>query len=393
LQGTTRALPEIAADLNVDAVVDGSVARVGEHVRVTAHFVHAASDTHMWSETYDRPVYDVLALQSELACAIADQIRITVTPQEKRRLAVTRSVHPAAYDATLRGLHHARALTRESVERAMTCFREALVRDPGYAPAYAGQAYCYITGIADWYVPVSEALPLAEAAAARAIELDPALAEGHTYFALSQMMYRWEWKRAEHAFQHAIETNPGSSEAHRWYGAFLSAMGRFDEAGKELQRAVESDPLSAEAHALLGMNHYFSRSFEAAVTKLRYSAELDRSYFWDGCCSASRCRRRGTHTRPRVRARPLANVPNKGASSRQRFWPTLRRRSVGARVGAAGSAVREAQQWVRLPLLPGRRAVGAWPAGGGPDQPRAGVPTSLLVDAMARRRSAVRQYS
>lgn len=277
-KGTRKPLPEIAQELKVDALVEGSVLRSGQHVRITAQLVEAATERHLWVETYERDLRDILALQREVAQAIAREIRITVTPQEQAHLASARPVNPEAYQAYLKGRYFWNKRTADGFKKGTEYFQQAIERDPHYAPAYAGLADCYNMLNNYDVLPPRDAAPKAKAAATKALEIDHTLAEGHASLAFTLMYYDWDWSGAEREFQRAIELNPSYAEAHHWYGLYLTAMGRFDEAMAEIRRAEGLDPLSLIINTNVGWVFYFRRQYDQAIEQYRKTLEMDPSF-------------------------------------------------------------------------------------------------------------------
>ena len=275
-KGARRPLPEIAAELGVDAVVEGSVARSGGRIRITAQLIHAASDTHLWAASFDRDLSDVLTLQSEAARAIASEIRIKLTPRAKARLESARRVNPEAYDAFLRGRHHLTRRSEEALLNAADYFRTATDLDPTYALAYVGLADMNNL-LAYWsYRQSAEVFPRSKAAALRALELDPQSGEAHISLAYSLFYYDWDWEAADREFRRGIELNPAYPVGHLWYLNLLAARSRFDEALEQVRRCCELDPLSVVGAAAEGWVRYFMRDFDGAISVLKKSLELDR---------------------------------------------------------------------------------------------------------------------
>jgi TolB-like protein/Flp pilus assembly protein TadD len=277
-KGTRRPLPEIAAELKVDAVVEGSVLRSGDRVRITAQLVHAATDTHLWGETYDRALRDILSLQDDVAKAIASEIRVKLTPQERKKLETARAVDPQAYELWLKGRH---LWTRRSVEQirsAIGYFQQATDRDPQWALGYVGLADSW--NVLGWWdvLPAMQAFPAAKAAAARALALDPTLAEAHTSLAYAQQYFDRDWAAAERSFGRSIELNPGYSTAHHWFAVTLASRGRHVEALAEIAKARELDPLSLIIQVANGLIAYFGRDFDLAAAKCRDALGLDPTF-------------------------------------------------------------------------------------------------------------------
>jgi TolB-like protein/class 3 adenylate cyclase/Flp pilus assembly protein TadD len=274
-----KSLPEIARELNVDAVLEGTVMRAGDRVRISAQLIHAPTDRHLWAERYDREVRAILTLQSEIAQAIADQIRIELTPEERERLANTRRVDPEAHEAYLKGLYHWNQFTRESWNRAVDYHVEAIERDPGFALAYVGLAEAHNL-LGSWHGdrPPREAYRLARAAAEKALEIDSMLAEAHAELAFAQFVYAWDWAGAEREFRRAIQLNPNSAKTRGKYAVLLNASGRFDEAEVELRRTLELNPLSPIAYVDLGDSYLQSGQYEKARQQALKAADLDLDF-------------------------------------------------------------------------------------------------------------------
>ncbi len=243
-KGKSKLLPEIAQELSVEAVVEGTVARSGNRVRITAQLVHASSDQHLWAMQYERDLTDILLLQAEVASAIADEVQVRLTPPERARLASARRIDPEAYDAYLRGRLHWNKRTEEGMKRGLELFQRALEKDPTYALSHAGVAECY-NMLGFWGVAAPhDVSPKAKAAASKALEIDENLAEGHAARAWVRFAYDWDWAGAEKELQRALELNPGYATAHQWYSHLLVYQGRVAEALAEVQRTLDLDPLS-----------------------------------------------------------------------------------------------------------------------------------------------------
>jgi TolB-like protein/DNA-binding winged helix-turn-helix (wHTH) protein len=238
-----KSVPEIARELGVAAVLEGSAQLDGDRVRITAQLIDARTDRHLWAETYDRDLQDVLSLQSEIARTIAERVEVTVTPEEAARLAATRQVDPETYRAYLRGMHRLNQATPEDVAAGLAFLHEAVDRDPGDALAYAGLAMGYAT-LGHGPAPQADAWPLARAAAQRAIGLDPNLAEAHAALADVKLYMEWDWEGAEQAFLRANELAPSLAMNHYHYAWYLALFDRWDEAVAAHKRAAELDPLT-----------------------------------------------------------------------------------------------------------------------------------------------------
>ncbi|MFQ5904642.1 MAG: tetratricopeptide repeat protein, partial [Candidatus Binatia bacterium] len=277
-KGTDKPLPEIARELNVDAVVEGTVLRIGNRVRITAQLIEAATDQHLWAESYERDLRDVLALQSEVARAIAREIRIAITQEEEARLATALPVNPEAYQLYLLGRFFWNKHTEEGLKKAVKFFGRSVEKEPNYAPAYAGLADTYIYFEDLGLQRPKEAYPRAKAAAMKALKLDSTLAEAHSSLGLVRFWFDWDWSGAETAFKRAIELNPSYSIAHLRYAQLLMVRGRLVEAHTAITRAWELDPLSLRANIFLGMYSYLTRAYDHAIEQHKKTLELNPSY-------------------------------------------------------------------------------------------------------------------
>ena len=277
-KATNKSLPEIAEELNVDAVVEGSVLRVGQQVRITAQLIHAATDTHLWAESYERDLQDVLLLQSEVARTIAREIQVAITPEEKKRLASARAVNPEAHEAYLKGRFHWYKLTREGLDTAMEYFQLALEKDPNYAPAYSGIASVWTSRGETGVLPHQEAFPKARAATLKAMELDDTLAEVHLGLANFKTANEWDWAGAEKEFQRALQLNPNAAEAAFFYADFLLYMGRAKEWSSEVERALALDPLNLLMQCFYGWHLLYLKRYDEAVLQLRKALHQEPSF-------------------------------------------------------------------------------------------------------------------
>lgn len=279
-KGARKPLPQIARELNVDAVVEGTVLRSGDQVRITAQLIEAPTDKHLWSQSYEGELRDALALQNRVASAIADQIRINLTPQEQAALKSAKAVNPEAYQSYLKGRYFWNKRTADGLKAALAYFNQAIEEDPKYAQAYSGLADTYAL-LGDWQYAVmapKEALPKAKAAAIKALELDSALGEAHTSLAVCLDGFDWDFDTAEKEFQRAIELNPGYATAHHWYAWHLSHTGRNKEAIAEMRKAEDLDPLSliinTDLAELLVLTHYYDES----IRQSRKTIEMDPNF-------------------------------------------------------------------------------------------------------------------
>jgi TolB-like protein/DNA-binding winged helix-turn-helix (wHTH) protein/Flp pilus assembly protein TadD len=279
-KGARKPLPQIARELNVDAVVEGTVLRSGDQVRITAQLIEASTDKHLWSQSYEGELRDTLALQNGVARAIADQIRINLTPQEQAALKSAKVVNPEAYESYLKGRYFWNKRTPDALKAALAYFNQAIEEDPKYAPAYSGLADTYAL-LGDWQYAVmtpKEAFPKAKAAAIKALELDSALGEAHNSLAFVLDGFDWDFDSAGKEFRRAIELSPGYATAHHWYAWHLSLLGRYDEAIAEMRKAQNLDPLSliinADLAELLGLAH----SYDESIQQSRKTIEMDPTF-------------------------------------------------------------------------------------------------------------------
>jgi TolB-like protein/DNA-binding winged helix-turn-helix (wHTH) protein/Tfp pilus assembly protein PilF len=277
---TRKPLPQIARELNVDAVIEGTVLRSGDQVRITAQLIQASADKHLWSQSYEGELRDTLALQDKVARAIADQIRINLNPQEQAALKNVKAVNPQAYESYLKGRYFWNKRTRESLKVALAYFNQAIDEDPKYAQAYSGLADTYAL-LGDWQYAVmtaKEALPKAKAAAIKALELDNSLGEAHNSLAFCLDGFDWDFDSAGKEFRRAIELNPGYATAHHWYAWHLSLLGRYDEAIAEMRRALNLDPLSLVINADLAELLVLANSYDESIQQSRKTIELDPNF-------------------------------------------------------------------------------------------------------------------
>ena len=272
-KASDRPLPEIALELGVEAIVGGSVRRAGDQVRITVQLIDATSDAHLWAQSYERNLTNVLSLQGEVARAIVQQVRGKLTPQEEARLLGKRTVNPAAHEAYLQGRYHLDKVTPAELNTAIKYFEEAAEIDSDYAVAYAGLASSYnylgwIGGIA------REVYPKAKQAALKALEIDEALAEAHSVLGYTATHYDWDWAMAERHLLRAIELNPNYAQAHLHYSWYLTSQGRLEDARAAITTASELDPLSLLIHA--NMSNYFwsKRDFDGMLQQTQRTLDL-----------------------------------------------------------------------------------------------------------------------
>ena len=275
-----KSLTEIARELRVEAVVEGSVLRSGDQVRINAQLIAVPADRHMWAQSYAGDLRDTLALQSRVASAIAEQIRATLDPRERAVLAKSRVVNPEAYEAYLKGRYFWNKRTGDGLKKATAYFTRAIEIDPNYAEGYSGLADSYALS-GDWkygVLPGAEAFAHAKAAAAKALALDDSLGEAHASLALALDLYDWDWKAAEAEYQCAIELKPGYAPAHQWYSWHLIMMGRNSEGISELRKAESLDPLSLIISADIADALCVARRYDEAVQQSKKTLEMDANF-------------------------------------------------------------------------------------------------------------------
>jgi TolB-like protein/DNA-binding winged helix-turn-helix (wHTH) protein/Tfp pilus assembly protein PilF len=279
-KGARKPLPQIARELNVDAVVEGTVLHSGDQVRITAQLIEASTDKHLWSQTYAGELRDTLALQNRVASAIADQIRINLTPREQAELRSAKAVNPEAYQSYLKGRYFWNKRTADGLKAALAYFNQAIEEDPKYAQAYSGLADTYAL-LGDWQYGVmsfKEALPKAKATAIKALELDSSLSEAHTSLGYSLRAFDWDFDSAGKEFQRAIELNPGYATAHHWNAMNLGLLGRPKEALVEMRKAENLDPLSLIINADLAEFLLLTHSYDESVKQGRKIVEMDSTF-------------------------------------------------------------------------------------------------------------------
>jgi TolB-like protein/DNA-binding winged helix-turn-helix (wHTH) protein/Flp pilus assembly protein TadD len=279
-KGARKSLPQIARELNVDAVVEGTVLRSGDQVRITAQLIEASTDKHLWSQSYEGELRDTLALQNRVASAIADQIRINLTPQEQAALKNVRVVNPEAYESYLKGRYFWNKRTADGLKVALAYFNQAIEEDPKYAQAYSGLTDTYAL-LGDWQYAVmtpKEAFPKAKAAAIKALELDSMLGEAHNSLAFVLDGFDWDFDAAGKEFRRAIELSPGYATAHHWYAWHLSLLGRYDEAIAEMRKAENLDPLSLIINADLAELLVLAHSYDESIRQSRKTIEMDPNF-------------------------------------------------------------------------------------------------------------------
>src|ERR1700677_2027520 len=279
-KGARKPLPEIARELNVDAVVEGTVLRAGDQVRITAQLIDASTDKHIWSQSYEGELRDTLALQDRVARSIAEQIKISLTPREQAALKSATAVNPEAYESYLKGRYFWDKRTADGLKVALAYFNQAIEEDPNYAQAYSGLADTYAL-LGDWQYAVmtpAEAYPKAKAAALKAVELDSSLGEAHNSLAFALDGFDWNLDSGGKEFRRAIDLNPGYATAHHWYAWHLALLGRFDEALAEMKKAESVDPLSLIINADVAELLVLAHSYDESMRQSRKTIEMDPNF-------------------------------------------------------------------------------------------------------------------
>ena len=279
-RGVRKSLPEIARELNVEAVVAGSVLLSGERVRITAQLVQVPTDAPMWAQSYEEDLQDTLALQGKVARDIAEQIRVALNVQERSALEKSKAVNPEAYEAYLKGRYFWNKRTGDGLTRAIEYFNQAIEKEPIYAEAYSGLADSYAL-LGDWEYGVlspQDAFLKARAAATKALALDESLADAHTSLAFALDLYGWDWEAAETEYKRAIKLNPGYATAHHWYAWHLMVMGRNSEGISELRKAQSLDPLSLIISADLADALCIAHLYDEAVQQGRKTLEMEPNF-------------------------------------------------------------------------------------------------------------------
>jgi TolB-like protein/Flp pilus assembly protein TadD len=275
-KGTKKRADEIGRELGVDYLVGGSVRRASRRVRITAHLIDVRDQTELWAETHDQDLSDLLVLQREVAATIAQKIRVALAPHVAAQ--PRRPPKPEAYEAYLHGRFWLNKRTPEALSRAFACFERAADLDPGFPLPHAGLADCHNLVAYYGMEPPRIVYPKARGAARTAVELDPTLPEAHALLAEVRYLYDWEWGDAEREFRRAVELGPNCVIARRWYGVFLSLLGRFEQALAELRAAERLDPLSPLVGTEIGFVLYEGRRYDSAIERFQRTLELDPTF-------------------------------------------------------------------------------------------------------------------
>jgi TolB-like protein/Tfp pilus assembly protein PilF len=279
-KSTTKSIAQIGGELGVSHVLEGSVRRVGERVRITAQLIRVSDESHLWAQSYERGLHDVLEVQVEVARAVAREIRIKLTPHEKRRLDgdSTRSINSQAHELYLRGRHFWYRRTEEGIRKSIECFEEALQYDPRFAAAYDGISDAHTMLACRGMTPALESFHKAKVAARQAVCLQPDLGEGYASLAHVRL-HDWDWVGLESEFRQAVELDPGYAIVHYWYAEYLMAMGRTQEAVGRAEHSWELDPLNSVINASVGMIRYLARDYDGALAALRRGLDIDPTHY------------------------------------------------------------------------------------------------------------------
>ena len=274
-KGSDKSLGDIARELQAHALIEGSVLRAGDDVRINVQLIEAAADRHLWADIFDRKLEDVLALHSDVAQAIASEVKITLTPEEESRLANARQVDPDAYQLYLKGVYNLQeSWTADELWEAISYFQQAIEIDSTYAPAYAGLADGYNNLSVFTFLSPKEAYPKAKAAVLKALELDNTLGEACASLGYFNFVFDWDWQAADEAFRRAIELRPSNVGAHTWLSWYLTLVGRADEGIAVARRSIELNPLSPSCQLMLGQGYFMARRYDEAIGELKKVLEM-----------------------------------------------------------------------------------------------------------------------
>ncbi len=276
-KGKNEAIEKIGDQLHVHTVLEGSVRKAANRLRITTQLINIADGYHLWSETYDREMADIFAIQSEVAQRVADALKVTLLAGERQRLERKATENLEAYNSYLLGRYYWNKRTEEGFQKGIEQFEQAIEKDPNYASAYTGLADCYLLLSRFGGLPPATAMPKARAAVTRALEIDDTLAEAHNSLAMV-FIRDWDWLAAEREWTRALQLNPNHATAHHWYGSFLSNRGRADEAIAEVKRAQELDPLSLPISADLAWVLYYARRYDQAVDQAHRTLAMDPTF-------------------------------------------------------------------------------------------------------------------
>ena len=284
-KGKNEDIRTIGTRLNVGAVLEGSVAKAGNQVRITAQLINVQDGYHLWSDTYDRELKDIFAIRSQVAQTVAQALQVTLAADERQRLEQKPTQDLEAYQLYLKGRYFVNRYTEDGMKKGLAYLQQAIALDPSYALAYLGVAHYYEV-VNDWFAAPRDAMPEMRAAAEKALQIDPTLSEAHTWLATVAWMYDWNWSAAKAGYERALALDAKSAVAHQYYGLYLSAIGSVPEGIAQARRAVAIDPLSPEANTFLVIGFYFARRHAEAIAQLHETLEMDSNYsfahYWLG---------------------------------------------------------------------------------------------------------------
>jgi adenylate cyclase len=313
-KGTSKKIREIGQELEVGSVLEGSVRKAGNRMRVTVQLINVGSDKHLWAQSYDRELDDVFAVQSDIAKRVAEALRITILPEEERRIEKRPTKDIAAYAFYLRGRSQWNKRSDEGLRSAIEFFHKAIAIDPGYALAYSGVADSYAVLAINGHIPKTEGLPKAKEYAIKALEIDDTLAEAHVSLAMALEAHDWDWAGSEREFKKAIEINPSYATAHHWYALLLQLLGRFDEALREIHRAQELDPLSMVINSAIIWVYNTAGEYDKAIEHGRRWLEMEPNSGFAHLHLAS------TYSRKKMHAEAIREARAAAADSSVSHW-------------------------------------------------------------------------
>ncbi len=277
-KGTAKPIVEIGRELDVGTILEGSVRKSGNRIRITAQLVDVSNEEHLWSQNYERELEDVFAIQNDIAQRIARALKVQIARREKLGIEKKATGDPQAHSLYLKGRYHLNTRTEDGFKRAIDHFDQALKKDPTYALAYAGLAESYALLALFEFLPPGDAFPKARASAEKALGIDEKLAETHASLGQVRFQYDWDWSGAEREFRNAIELSPSYAPAHQYFADYLKAMGRFDEALAEMGKARELDPLSLAINTGVGHVLYLSRQYDRAIEQYHETVKMDPKF-------------------------------------------------------------------------------------------------------------------
>lgn len=276
-KGTALDPKKVASELGVQAILTGRVVQRGDQLALSVELIDPLTENTIWGRKYDRKISDLVSLQSEIATDVSSKLRLKLSGTDFAKLNKTYTSNSEAYELYLKGRYHATKYTEDGFNKGIEYFTQAIEMDPTYALAYDGLAYCYY---GNWYLPPREAYIKGKAAAKKALELDPMLASAHTSLAAIYAWYDYDWTNAEKEFRLSLELDPNYAMTHAFYGAYLVALKRYDQAVIEAKRAVELEPLSAEYNTFAGLVFYYARRYDEAAEQLTKTVEFEPNFWW-----------------------------------------------------------------------------------------------------------------